>query len=87
MYPLIGASSLSSNLPSTRQLFGDEEQNMSQIIEHCAGIDVGKRFLRCWVWNGEAAAAPSRETLRFDTTVSALTRLRDWLKRDRKSVV
>ena len=54
---------------------------MSQIIEHCAGIDVGKRFLLCCVLNGEAAAAPSSETLRFDTTVSALTRLRDWLKR------
>ena len=54
---------------------------MSQIIEHCAGIDVGKRFLLCCVLNGEAAAEPSSETVRFDTTVSALTRLRDGLKR------
>lgn len=40
---------------------------MSQIIEHCAGIDVGKRFLLCCVLNGEAAAEPSSETVRFDT--------------------
>ena len=45
---------------------------MSQIIEHCSGIDVGKRFLLCGAWNGEAAAEPSRQTLRFDATVSAL---------------
>jgi uncharacterized Fe-S cluster-containing radical SAM superfamily enzyme len=31
-------------LISLRWLFGGKEDDMSKIIERCAGIDVGKRF-------------------------------------------
>ena len=37
-----------------RQLFDDEERIMSKIIERCAGIDIGKRFLMCCVVTGAA---------------------------------
>ena len=73
------ASSPWSNLCSLRQLFGDEEQTMGNINERCAGIDVGKRFLLCCVLTGEAHEEPCRQTQRFDTTVTALLRLREWL--------
>ena len=56
---------------------------MSKINEYCAGIDVGKRFLLCCALCGEAAAEPSRQTLRFDATVDALVGLREWLKEQR----
>jgi transposase len=39
---------------------------MGKIIEHCAGIDVGKRFLLCCVLTGAANEEPHGETLRFD---------------------
>ena len=52
---------------------------MSKINERCAGIDVGKRFLLCCVLTGAAQDESRSQTLRFDTTVPALTRLREWL--------
>ncbi len=52
---------------------------MGNINERCAGIDVGKRFLLCCVLTGEAHEEPCRQTQRFDTTVTALLRLREWL--------
>jgi hypothetical protein len=72
VYPLIGGCSPWSNLCSTRQLFGGEEQTMSKskINERCAGIDVGKRFLLCCVLTGAAQDEPRSQTLRFDATVS-----------------
>jgi transposase len=48
---------------------------MGKIIERCAGIDIGKRFLLCCVLTGAAREEPRSETRRFDTTV----RLRNWL--------
>lgn len=56
---------------------------MGKINERCAGIDVGKRFLLCCVLTGAANEEPSSRTLRFDTTVAALTRLREWLVAER----
>ena len=56
---------------------------MGKIIERCAGIDVGKRFLLCCVLTGAANEEPRGETLRFDTTVLALERLRTWLQEER----
>ena len=53
---------------------------MGKIIERCAGIDVGKRFLLCCVLTGSAAAEPHSETRRFDTPVPSLERLRAWLQ-------
>jgi transposase len=52
---------------------------MGKIIERCAGIDIGKRFLLCCVLTGAAQEEPHGETRRFDTTVAALDRLRTWL--------
>ena len=52
---------------------------MGRIIENCAGIDIGKRFLLCCVLTGGAAEEPRSETLRFEVTVAALQRLREWL--------
>src|SRR5271169_2696466 len=52
---------------------------MGKIIERCAGIDIGKRFLLCCVMTGAAHEEPRSETRRFDTTVPGLERLRNWL--------
>jgi hypothetical protein len=52
---------------------------MSKINERCAGIDVGKRFLLCCVLTGAAQDEPRSQTLRFDATVTALIRMREWL--------
>jgi transposase len=52
---------------------------MGKINERCAGIDVGKRFLLCCALTGAAHEEPCLRTLRFDTTVAALIRLREWL--------
>jgi transposase len=52
---------------------------MGKIIERCAGIDIGKRFLLCCVLKGAAHEEPRGQTFRFDVTVPALIRLRDWL--------
>ena len=56
---------------------------MSKINERCAGIDVGKRFLLCCVLTAAANEEPSPRNLRFDTTVAALIRLREWLVTER----
>ena len=53
---------------------------MGKIVERCAGIDVGKRFLLCCVLTGSAAEEPQSETRRFDTPVPSLERLRAWLR-------
>jgi hypothetical protein len=45
---------------------------MSKVIERCAGIDIGKRFLLCCALTGAAAEEPQSETLRFEVTVAAL---------------
>jgi transposase len=52
---------------------------MGKIMERCAGIDIGKRFLLCCVLTGAAQEEPHSATQRFDTTVAALERLRTWL--------
>jgi Transposase len=52
---------------------------MGKLIERCAGIDIGKRFLLCCVMTGAAHEEPRVETRRFDTTVPGLMRLRNWL--------
>ena len=52
---------------------------MGKLIERCAGIDIGKRFLLCCVMTRAAHEEPRSETRRFDTTVPGLKRLRNWL--------
>src|SRR5207253_2875335 len=56
---------------------------MGKLIERCAGIDIGKRFLVCCVMTGAAHEEPRSETRRFDTTVPGLKRLRNWLNEER----
>ena len=56
---------------------------MSKIIERCAGIDVGKRFLLCSVLTGAAHEDPTSQTRRFDTNVPDLEQMCEWLKQER----
>jgi transposase len=58
---------------------GGKEKTMSTLNERCAGIDVGKRFLLCCALTGAAQEEPRSQTLRFDATVTALIRMREWL--------
>jgi transposase len=55
---------------------------MSKIIERCAGIDIGKRFLVCSVLTGAAHEDPLSETRRFDTNVPDLEEMCEWLKQE-----
>jgi hypothetical protein len=55
---------------------------MGKLIERCAGIDIGKRFLVCCVMTGVAHEEPHSETRRFDTTVPGLKRLGNWLNEE-----
>jgi hypothetical protein len=45
---------------------------MGKLIERCAGIDIGKRFLLCCVMTGAAHEEPRSETRRFDTANSVI---------------
>ena len=49
------------------------------VIERCAGIDVGKKFLVCCVAIGPAREEAAMETRKFGTIVSELMRLKEWL--------
>jgi transposase len=49
------------------------------VIERCAGIDVGRKFVEVCVMVGEAHAVPSEERRRFSTLNDDLERLRVWL--------
>jgi transposase len=50
------------------------------VIERCAGIDVGRRFIDVCVMIGEAQAEPTEQTRRFSTLNEDLERMRQWLK-------
>jgi transposase len=49
------------------------------VIERCAGIDIGKKFLVCCVAIGPAREEAVRETRKFGTIVSELMKLKEWL--------
>jgi len=49
------------------------------VIERCAGIDIGKKFLVCCVATGPAREDAQMETRRFDTIVGELMKLKAWL--------
>ena len=49
------------------------------VIERCAGIDVGKRFLVVCVMTGPLDSEPKSEIRKFGTIVAELEHLRDWL--------
>jgi len=50
------------------------------VVERCAGIDVGKKFLAVCVMTGPASEPASEETRKFGTIRSELEKLRAWLK-------
>ena len=55
---------------------------MRAIIEHAAGIDIGKRELSATVLIGAAAGEPTAETRFFSTTNKELEQLRQWLQQN-----
>jgi transposase len=52
------------------------------VIQRCAGIDVGKKFLIVCVMTGPLDAEPKTEIRKFGTIVAELELLRDWLIRE-----
>lgn len=50
------------------------------IIERCAGIDVGKKFLVVCLSTGPASGEAQEQTRKFGTVRAELVRLREWLK-------
>jgi transposase len=53
---------------------------ISAVIERCAGIDVGKKFLAVCIMKGPAAENATAELRKFGTVRAELERLREWLK-------
>ena len=49
------------------------------IVERCAGIDVGKKFVVVCVMTGSARDEPHTQIKKFGTIVSKLQRLAEWL--------
>jgi transposase len=52
------------------------------IIERCAGIDVGKKFVVVCLMVGPLESEPRTELRKFGTIMSELEQLRDWLVRE-----
>lgn len=50
------------------------------VIERCAGIDVGRKFIDVCVMVGDAHAVPTEVTRRFSTLNEDLEGLREWLQ-------
>jgi hypothetical protein len=50
------------------------------VIERCAGIDAGKKFVTVCVMTGPADQEGRHEMRKFGTIRAELTRLREWLK-------
>ena len=56
-----------------------EERMIEAILERCAGIDVGKKFVVVCVMTGGAKDEPRTQIKKFGTIVSELQRLAEWL--------
>jgi transposase len=52
---------------------------IAAVIERCAGIDVGKKFLAVCIMTGAADAEPEIQQREYSTFNRELGRLRDWL--------
>jgi len=52
------------------------------VIERCAGIDVGKKFVVVCLMVGSLESEPKTELRKFGTIMSELEQLRDWLARE-----
>src|SRR5437660_909877 len=55
---------------------------IAAVLERCAGIDIGKKYVVCCVMVGAADAKASEEVRQYNTTVKALEELREWLKQN-----
>jgi transposase len=53
---------------------------ISAVIERCAGIDVGKKFVAVCVMTGLAQEQATAEVRKFGTIRAELERVREWLK-------
>jgi transposase len=53
---------------------------IAAVIERCAGIDVGRKFIDVCVMVGEAQAEPTQQTRRFSTLNEDLERMHQWLR-------
>ncbi len=51
------------------------------VIERCAGIDVGRKYIDVCLMVGEAQAEPTQETRRFSTLNEDLERMRQWRRK------
>jgi transposase len=52
------------------------------VLERCAGIDVGKRYVVVCLMTGAASESPRIEKRQYDATVTELERLREWLEQE-----
>ena len=49
------------------------------VLERCAGIDVGKKYVVCCLMMGAADAKATEQIRQYNTTVAELEQMRDWL--------
>ena len=52
---------------------------IAAVMERCAGIDVGKKFIAVCVMTGPANGEARFETRMFGTTVAELKQARSWI--------
>jgi transposase len=57
----------------------EENKMIDAVIERCAGIDVGKKFVVVCVMTGPLHEEPRTEIRKFGTIMAELEHLRDWL--------
>ena len=53
------------------------------VIERCAGLDVGRKFVVVWVMVGAAQETPQKEIRKFTTLHADLEKMRQWLHENR----
>jgi hypothetical protein len=53
---------------------------IAAVVERCAGIDVGKKFLKVCVMVGPLAQEPRFEIRQIDCSDAGYRKLREWLK-------
>lgn len=53
---------------------------IAAVVERCAGIDVGKKFVMVCVMTGAAHEEPRAETRKFSTVRGELVKMREWLQ-------
>jgi transposase len=78
--PPIGAASPQNKLCLVRwPLPKQEDSAMKTLVERCAGIDVGKKFVLVCVLTGGPGEKVRSEVRKYGTTTQELKNLREWL--------